>query len=228
MNGDPENRSESGSEEEEHRHRQLANGIKNQRITKAQARILNRMEKFTKRMPLGRQGGSQTGPGRVLFVGAILRGQETVRSERRGVERVRDVEDTAEAFFSQRDPVVQTQSQEIPKATDRSEKDGLDARVGGAARSGVSERDTGLDTRPQFAAERRSDDQAKAQEAGQQESQAPVRGDRNSADRHGLPADERDLPDQEVISPRCSAYRCNGPPRGQIRMLHFAAHISRE
>ena len=28
MNGDPENRSESGSEEEEHRHRQLANGIK--------------------------------------------------------------------------------------------------------------------------------------------------------------------------------------------------------
>ncbi len=52
MNGDPENRSESGSEEEEHRHRQLANGIKNQRITKAQDRILNRMEKFTKRMPL--------------------------------------------------------------------------------------------------------------------------------------------------------------------------------
>ncbi len=44
MNGDPENRSESGSEEEEHRHRQLANGIKNQRITKAQDRILNRME----------------------------------------------------------------------------------------------------------------------------------------------------------------------------------------
>ena len=43
MNGDPENRSESGSEEEEHRHRQLTNGIKNQRITKAQDRILNRM-----------------------------------------------------------------------------------------------------------------------------------------------------------------------------------------
>ncbi len=52
MNGDPENRSESGSEEGEHRHRQLANGIKNQRITKAQDRILNRMAKFTKRMPL--------------------------------------------------------------------------------------------------------------------------------------------------------------------------------
>ncbi len=52
MNGDPENRSESGSEAGEHRHRQLANGIKNQRITKAQDRILNRMGKFTKRMPL--------------------------------------------------------------------------------------------------------------------------------------------------------------------------------
>ena len=53
MNGDPENRSESGSEEGKHRHRQLANGIKNQRITKAQDRILNRMAKFTKRIPLG-------------------------------------------------------------------------------------------------------------------------------------------------------------------------------
>ncbi len=52
MNGDPENRSESGSEEGEHRHRQLANEIKNQRITKAQDRILNRMAKSTKRMPL--------------------------------------------------------------------------------------------------------------------------------------------------------------------------------
>ena len=52
MNGDPEKRSESGSEAGEHRHRQLANGIKNRRITKAQDRILNRMEKFTKRMPL--------------------------------------------------------------------------------------------------------------------------------------------------------------------------------
>ena len=52
MSGDPENRSESGSEEREHRHRQPANGIKNQRITKAQDRILNRMAKSTKRMPL--------------------------------------------------------------------------------------------------------------------------------------------------------------------------------
>ena len=43
MSDDPENRSESGSEEGEHRHRQLANGIKNQRITKAQDRILKRM-----------------------------------------------------------------------------------------------------------------------------------------------------------------------------------------
>ncbi len=51
MSGDPGNRSESGSEEGEHR--QLANGIKNQRITKAQDRILNRMAKFTKRMLLG-------------------------------------------------------------------------------------------------------------------------------------------------------------------------------
>ena len=43
----------------EHRHRQLANGIKNQRITKAQDRILNRMAKFTKRMPLLAQPGGQ-------------------------------------------------------------------------------------------------------------------------------------------------------------------------
>ncbi len=52
MSGDPENRSESGTEEGEHGKRQPANGIKNQRITKAQDRILNRMAKFTKRMPL--------------------------------------------------------------------------------------------------------------------------------------------------------------------------------
>ena len=52
MSGDPENRSESGSEEGEHQQRQPANGIKNQRITKAQDRILNRMAKSTKRMPL--------------------------------------------------------------------------------------------------------------------------------------------------------------------------------
>ena len=62
MNGDPENRSESGSEAGEHRHRQLANGIKNQRITKTQYRILNRMAKFTKRMPLAEIVGVGTSP----------------------------------------------------------------------------------------------------------------------------------------------------------------------
>ena len=57
----PKNRSESGTEEGEHRHRQSANGIKNQRITKAQDRILSRMAKFTKRMPLyGGEGGIRT------------------------------------------------------------------------------------------------------------------------------------------------------------------------
>ncbi len=74
MNGDPENRSESGSEEEEHRHRQLANGIKNQRITKAQDRILNRMAKFTKRMPLAMTGGRGVIHGELLTRTANLAG----------------------------------------------------------------------------------------------------------------------------------------------------------
>ena len=59
MSGDPGNRSESGTEEGEHRQRQPAHRIKNQRTTKAQDRILNRMAKFTKRMPLG----AHVGPG---------------------------------------------------------------------------------------------------------------------------------------------------------------------
>ena len=65
MSGDPENRSESGSEAGEHR--QLANGIKNQRITKAQDRILNRMAKSTKRMPLGGGHRHDAPEGRQLF-----------------------------------------------------------------------------------------------------------------------------------------------------------------
>ena len=124
-----------------------------------------------------RQGGSQADTGRVFLDRAILRGQQAVRRERRGVERVRDVTDPAAPVFSQRDPVVRTKSQEIPETADRSEKDGADARVGGAARPGIRERDTGIDTRSHQAGQRRGDDPAEAQEAARQESPAPVRGE---------------------------------------------------